>query len=320
MKVPLITIGITSYNAADTIQRAVDCALAQGWENTEILIYDDASTDNTLAILQDIKAQNETVSVISGNKNRGVAYSRNQLIEKAKGEFLSFFDDDDVSDPARISRQYERITSYEQNIAKGAPVICHTARTQTYPDGAQSYEPTMGTDESKAAPHGQDVAARILTGKKAPDIFGATATCSQMARLSTYRDLSGFDEHFRRSEDTELNVRLALKGAHFVGIKVPLVTQTMTLTSDKKLDEELACTLQLLDKHKEYIDSISSHAFCKAWTQAKFEFLQGRRGVFATKLAALYVRHPVETTKRLVWALPNTGFNVRLSRFHDGHA
>lgn len=318
MTTPLITIGITAHNAAATITRAVDSALAQDWPDTEILIYDDASADDTPEIIKKREAEKKNIRVISGRKNKGVAHSRNRLIEHAKGDFLTFFDDDDVSDPRRVKRQHERITRYEREHASDAPVICHTARTQIYPDGVYRYEATMGTAEGGVAPHGEEVAARILTGRKTPGIFGSTATCSQMARISTYRDLGGFDEDFRRGEDTDLNIRLAFKGGHFVGIEEPLVTQTMTLASDKKLDEELACTLRLLDKHKDFINKTGSHDFCVAWTRAKYEFLHGRRGAFLAKLAALFARAPVQTAQRLIWALPNTEFNVRLSTFHDG--
>ena len=73
----------------------------------------------------------------------------------------------------------------------------------------------MGTNEG-VVPHGIDVALRILMGKPMPNIFGSTATCSQMSRLGTYKALGGFDEDFRRSEDTEFNVRAAIYGAHFL--------------------------------------------------------------------------------------------------------
>lgn len=319
MTQPLITIGMTAYNAAGTIERAVDSALLQDWENIEILIYDDASTDETPEIVKTFAERHGKIRALLGNKNRGVAYSRNQLIANAKGVFLAFFDDDDISASSRLSRQYGRITAYEESFANGAPVICHSARVQQYPDGTERIEPTMGMAEEHPAPHGRDVAARILTGRKTPGTFGSLATCAQMARLSTYRDLGGFDETFRRNEDTDFNIRLALAGGHFPGIAAPLVTQTMTLSQEKKLEEELALMLRLLEKHRDFIEQESDYDFCRAWTIAKHDFLRGDKPSFLRKMAALAARHPVETGKRLVRALPNIGFNVRLSRFHDGY-
>ena len=51
------------------------------------------------------------------------------------------------------------------------------------------------------------------------DGYGACPTCCQMARTSTYQTVNGFDSKFRRSEDTEFCIRLAMNGGHFVGIK-----------------------------------------------------------------------------------------------------
>ena len=50
---PLITIGITCYNAEKTIRRAVDSALSQDWPNYEVIVVDDGSTDNSLKILRE---------------------------------------------------------------------------------------------------------------------------------------------------------------------------------------------------------------------------------------------------------------------------
>lgn len=313
----LITIGITAYNAENTLEKAVLSAIRQDWENTDIVIVDDYSIDKTAEILRRLSKQYTALRIFQQSRNSGVATVRNRIIEEAKGDFIAFFDDDDESAPERLMCQYQRITTYEQAFANGAPVICHTARTQVYPDVERRYESTMGTDESGLAPHGEAVAKRILMGKPIKNVFGSTATCSQMARTSVYRDLDKFDEKFHRSEDTDFNIRAALAGAHFVGIKKPLVTQTMTLAADKKLDEERACALQLLEKHKTFIDRKSSYSFCCRWIEAKYDFLAGDKKYFLLKMLKLFVSYPIETLKRFFWALPNIGFNVKLNRFHN---
>ena len=314
---PLITIGITCHDAAGTVARAVGSALAQNWKNFEIVIVDDASTDGASLILQSLAAQHPRIRVLTNIKNGGVAVSRNRIVEEARGEFIVFFDDDDESVPERLYRQYRRITDYERKFANGAFVICHTARTQSYPYGVVRYEPTMGTDENVCAPHGEAVAERILTGRPVPGVFGSIATCSQMARTEIYRDLGGFDPAFRRGEDTDLNIRAALKGAHFVGISDPLVIQTMTLTGDKKLDEECASNLRLLKKYQVFVSEKLSYSFCCRWIEAKYDFIAGRRAKFMIAIFKLLFCHPAATLKRAVWALPNIGFNVRIRRFYN---
>jgi len=314
---PLITIGMTCYNAENTIARAVDSALAQDWGNFEIIIVDDASTDGTPQILQSMAAKYPKTRICINAKNGGVAVSRNRIIEEAKGLFIAFFDDDDESAPERLARQYRRITEYEDKFSNGAFVLCHTARTQRYPDGTERYEPTMGTDKNSASPQGKAVARRILTGKPVAGVFGSTATCSQMARTETYRDLGGFDPSFRRGEDTDFNIRAALKGAHFIGVPDPLVTQTMTLTSDKNLDSEHACNLILLEKYRDFISQNSDYPFCCDWIETKYDFLSRRYVMFFFRFLKLLISHPVATLQRVFWALPNIKSNVIFGRFHD---
>ena len=103
-----------------------------------------------------------------------------------------------------------------------------------------------------------------------------------------------------------------------MGIADPLVTQTMTLSSDKQLNEERACTLQLLEKHRDFILQNNSYTFCQDWINAKYDFLARQRVTFLLKLTGLFFCHPLETGKRLYWALPNIGFNFRFRQFyHD---
>ncbi len=313
---PLVTIGITAFNAADSISRAVASALAQDWRPIEIVVVDDASTDGTVTALTALAAAHPEIRVLRQDTNQGVAAARSRIVAEAKGAFVAFFDDDDVSAPERVRRQFARITDYEAGFAAGGMVICHTARLQRMLDGGKRMETTMGTRLDRVAPHGRAVARRILAGDRLEDGYGSIATCSQMARVETYRALGGFDPGFRRSEDTEFCVRLALAGGHFVGIDAPLVTQTLTRRSDKSLKSELAYKLMLIDKHRDVFDSTGHYQFCRDWLLAKHEFLAGHRGRFAARMARAALTHPLLTWQRLSLALPNLEGNRAFARFH----
>jgi glycosyltransferase involved in cell wall biosynthesis len=246
-----------------------------------------------------------------------VAVVRNRLVEEARGEFLAFFDDDDRSDPERVVRQVERIVEYERRFAQGAHVISHTARRVIYPDGHVRVEPTKGEREGCPAPSGVAVAAKVLLGEPLDDGAGACPTCSQMARVSTYRALGGFDGSLRRGEDTELVIRLALAGGHFVGIARPLVTQVMTRTSDKSLTEEYRSFARIMDKHRDFIAANGNYEFCCRWTEAKYAWLARRWNVSVPAFLGLMLRHPILTGRRIREALPNAGLNRAFSRFHE---
>ncbi|MCP8882615.1 glycosyltransferase [Devosia sp. XJ19-1] len=313
---PLVTIGITAFNAEDTIGRAIASALGQDWRPLDIVIVDDASTDESWAVISALMAAHQEVRAVRQTSNQGVGAARSQIVAEARGDFICFFDDDDESAPDRVRRQVERTLDYEAQFAGGSPVICHTARRQIMLDGGSRIERTMGERTGVVAPHGVAVARRILTGAPLDDGYGALATCSQMARTQTYRALGGFDAAFRRVEDTDFCVRAALGGSHFVGIGEPLVTQTLTRTSDKSLAGELTYKLMLIDKHRSVFDDARHYRYCRDWTMTKHHWLAGHRLRFAARMGLAALTHPRRTWQRLWLALPNLDGNRAFSRFH----
>ena len=313
---PLITVGITSFNAVDTIQRALDSAINQKWPRKEIIIVDDCSTDSTWDSLQKLSSQYGIVRIFRNERNSGVATSRNRIILEAKGEFIAFFDDDDESNVDRLLLQYQRIVDYEQYISTDVLVICHTARKLFYPSGEVRYEQTMGCNIGAVAPFGIDVARRILVGERVKDAYGACPTCSQMARRSVYLDGGMFDTSFRRSEDTELNIRLAQLGTHFVGLREPLVNQFMTKTSDKSLQDEMHYMLKLIDKHKDIIGDRRRYHFCRNWIKLKYVWLLNEKPKIILLMIKLILTHPKMVIYRVLSAMSNISLNRSFSRFH----
>jgi GT2 family glycosyltransferase len=130
--------------------------------------------------------------------------------------------------------------------------------------------------------------------------------------------LGGFDEAFRRCEDADLAIRLALTGGHFVGVPESLVIQKMTQTSDKSLDQLRLFTLLLLERHQGFFDNESLYEFCREWIELKFDWLGNNRMSFARRLMMLGVKHPVLVAKRLRMAMPSLAGNRAFNLFyHD---
>lgn len=314
---PLITIGITTYNCASTIRRAVESALHQKWVNKEIVIVDDCSSKDTLVELKKLSQEAELVRVFYQAENRGVAATRNRIIEEARGEWIVFFDDDDESHPDRIEIQWKRCVDYEKQFANGSPAICHTSRVLKYLNGEQMIAGTKGTLEGESAPRGVAVAENIILGTPMHDGQGSCATCSQMARRSTYIELGGFDERFRRSEDTEFNVRVAKAGGHFIGIAKPLVIQYMIKTGEKNLDDELHYQKLLLKTHKDVADEHGQYEFCKEWLDLKYMWLKRCRSAFFWGICQLSLRHPILLLRRAFAGRHNLTVNRAYARFHN---
>jgi glycosyltransferase involved in cell wall biosynthesis len=313
---PQITVAITSFNAASTIKDVIQSALRQTYQNIEILIVDDFSDDLTLDIVKEIAQSDSRITVWQNAENLGVAATRNRLLALAGGEFVAFFDDDDISRPDRLEQQLNRLLEYERQFANGAMVLCHTARLVKYPDGSELIHPTIGQREGQLAPHGMALARRAVLGTPLEDSDGSCPTCSQLARLSTYRAVGGFDPAFRRAEDSDLLVRVAKAGGHVVGIAEPLVVQTMTPTSDKSLADERYYTLKWLAKHRDIADAEGLYDFHRRWLSLKHTWLERNWRQFIVGLAVVSATYPIATLRRLARSRHNLRINRSFSKFH----
>lgn len=89
----MFSIIVPAYNVEEYIEDAIKSVLRQNYENYEIIVVDDASTDNTLSILNSIKSDKLKIYSI---QHKGVSYARNFAIKKAKGDFIIFLDSDDM--------------------------------------------------------------------------------------------------------------------------------------------------------------------------------------------------------------------------------
>lgn len=100
---PFISVIIPVYNRSNTIAYCINSVLKQTYQNFEILIIDDASTDNTLNILKTIN--DNRIKIIKLELNRGAQYARNIGIKNAKGDWIAFLDSDDEWLPFKLEKQ-----------------------------------------------------------------------------------------------------------------------------------------------------------------------------------------------------------------------
>ncbi len=311
-----ITVGLTTFNAEKSVVNALKSINSQTIKPIEIIVVDDCSKDNTFQILRNLASKNKLIRILKNNQNRGVAYCRNQIIDHASGDFIAFFDDDDISIPQRLDIQLKRILTYESKHKNVHLILCHTPRIVKYMNQKSIRLGTMGELSVINAPNGRAVSERILLGRYLKDGFGSCATSSQMARVSTYKFANGFDVNFRRSEDTELNVRLAELGCHFIGVKKACVIQYMLKKNWKTLENEYKFHLMLLRKHKKIIDQYGEYAFSIKWIEVKHIWLKKDFKLFAPLIIKCIFKHPYLTLRRFLLAIRNIKSNFLFSHYH----
>lgn len=103
---PLVSILITCYNYDKFVGQAIESSLNQTYDNIEIIVVDDKSDDNSLDI---IKKYSNKIKIIKHKENKGVVFSRNELIRESKGDFFIFLDADNYFSPDNISKTVDFI-------------------------------------------------------------------------------------------------------------------------------------------------------------------------------------------------------------------
>ncbi len=104
---PQITVIIPSYNHAAWIGEAIDSALGQTLPATEIIVYDDGSTDNSAKVIKEYATKDDRISYTIAAQNVGAVHVINQMIATAKGEYIAMLSADDVWQPHTLERLYQ---------------------------------------------------------------------------------------------------------------------------------------------------------------------------------------------------------------------
>ncbi len=112
-----ITVLMPTYNGSKHIRTSIDSVLSQTFSDFELLIVNDGSTDNTLDI---ITSYNDCrIRVITNERNIGITKSLNRGLAKARGEYIARLDDDDVSMPERLQKQYDFLNKHTDIVLVG---------------------------------------------------------------------------------------------------------------------------------------------------------------------------------------------------------
>lgn len=106
-----VSVVIPVYNTAEYLAEAINSILHQSLQEIEIIAVNDGSSDNSLEVLEQLANRDVRIKVISFDKNVGVSICRNTGMENAKGEFLYFFDSDDILEPDCLELCYAKMKS-----------------------------------------------------------------------------------------------------------------------------------------------------------------------------------------------------------------
>lgn len=120
MKQPLISVIMSTYNEEKYIETSLKSLLDQTFQEFEIIIVDDASTDNTRQLIQGL--QDERIHLICNEENQGLTKNLNKALKCVTGKYIARMDGDDIAFPTRFEKQYQYMEKHPETML----VSCYT--------------------------------------------------------------------------------------------------------------------------------------------------------------------------------------------------
>lgn len=145
MNQPLVSIITPVYNAERFIEDTIKSVQAQTYENWELVLVDDASTDKSIEIIKALQKRDKRIRLVENKFNQGVANTRNNGLNEAKGSFIAYLDADDTWRKDKLKKQLEfmqknnhsfTFTSYDFVNVDGVPtgVIAKVPKQASFTD------------------------------------------------------------------------------------------------------------------------------------------------------------------------------------------
>ena len=230
---PLVSVIVPTRNRAGyLLRRSIDSVLAQTFRDFELIVVDDASSDETPQLLATFT--DPRLRVIRREQSSGVAAARNAGVREARGEFVAFNDDDDVWLARKLERQVEAMQAASPDVG-----LCLGGYMRWWKWGAVY----IGGPELLA----------LLDFKQGQTLdveYGLVATPAWLVRRSLLIEAGAFDERLRLWEDLECAMRLRER-CRFIHVDEPLYVHDQVLGSGLTTNVRLfAESMQVLvEKH-----------------------------------------------------------------------
>ncbi len=191
---PIFSVLIPTYNRANLLPRAIQSVLHQTYTNFEILVVDDASTDNTSTIVKQFK--DERITYTCRDVNQGNAAAKNSGISQARGQYIAFLDDDDEYLPNFLSSMQAALSIASHDVGF---LWCGVQNIIDTPTGEIPTDIDLWQPQYKSREHAY---LSFLHWRSISAHNGLTI------RKSCFNTVGMFDESLRKAVDTDLLIRL----------------------------------------------------------------------------------------------------------------
>lgn len=206
-----ISCVIPCYNCEKYVSKTIESLINQTIRPIEIILINDASTDNTLEILRETeKEYRDLIKVIDLAENKGASYARNFGVHNSRGDYILFMDSDDIAEPVLIEEYQYRLDqlNYEK---EDKYILCYSAYIQIDEKDNQISEIVSGIQVKPEETLGYEFVRNYII-----------STSGVLAGKDFFIKSGGFNEKIRYSEDWDLWLKLACLGG-FAYVDKPLI-------------------------------------------------------------------------------------------------
>lgn len=186
---PLVSVVITTYDRPEYLSGAIETAIEQTYENLEVIVVDDGSTER---YVEGVVAEfPESVTYVQHKKNKGLSAARNTGIRNSNGEFIAFLDDDDRWHKTKIARQVIKLNENKEAGLATCLVVAITPDSEIV--HCETDAPSGDCSESLLIDNQIGTPSRVLV------------------RRECFDDIGTFDESLPTKQDWDFYLRLCQK-------------------------------------------------------------------------------------------------------------
>jgi len=196
--VPRLSIGLPVYNGEDFLAESLDSLLGQTYEDFELIISDNASTDGTADICRGYAKQDSRIRYVRQPHNLGCAPNHNVLVQYARGELFKWVSHDDLYGRELIERAIEALDEYPQVVLAN----CWTAMIDSSRTVTKAVRYTLDTESPRAPER-----FRSMLFEKGGDDDGGVIRMEMLRRIRPY------DSYYH--SDRTLVTEMALQGPFY---------------------------------------------------------------------------------------------------------
>lgn len=243
---PLVSVIIPTYNRVSLLPRAINSVLAQTFQDWELILLDDYSTDKTREVVKDYQKRDARIKYFVNDHNKGVVGARNSGIERAQGEFVAFLDSDDEWKEGYLEDMIKALRAGDMDMALSL-----------------FYQQKDGKIKKR---YGESVSKMITSlspiEKEGVFYFSGKNVCEYMVskwmffyhmnamviRKRALQAVGGFDENLRSGEDFEFVFRYLLHCDKFCLLNAYYYTYYETADSLVNFDQRAFSDLEVARK------------------------------------------------------------------------